>query len=87
MKVGFLQAKTGQYANAIATYETLLTKFSKSSIALDRAQFSIGDVYQYGLKDNAKAIAAYEKLLADYPQSLLADQARQRIRALRGDLM
>lgn len=85
MKVGFLQARTGRYQDAVATYQRLLTEFNKSSIALDKAQFNMGDVYQYGLKDSAKAVAAYERLLTDSPQSLLADQARKRIRMLRGD--
>ncbi len=85
MKIGSLQARMGQYQDAIATYQRLLTDFKASSIALDKAQFNIGDVYQYGLKDSVQALAAYERLLADYPHSLLADQARKRIRALRGD--
>lgn len=85
MKVASLQAKARLFADAIASYQRLLTEFKESSIALDRAQFNIGDLYQYGFKDTIKAISAYEKLLADYPQSLLADQARRRIRELRGD--
>jgi tetratricopeptide (TPR) repeat protein len=85
MKVASLQAKAGLFADAVASYQRLLTEFKESSIALDRAQFNIGDLYQYGLIDKLKASAAYEKLLADYPQSLLADQARKRIRELRGD--
>ena len=39
-----------------------------------------------GLKDTANAIACYEKLLVDYPHSVLVEQARIRIRRLRGDL-
>ncbi len=85
MKVARLQAKARLYTDAIASYQRLLTEFKESSIALDRAQFDIGDVYQYGLNDKINATAAYEKLLANYPQSLLADQARKRIRELRGD--
>jgi tetratricopeptide (TPR) repeat protein len=85
MRVGFLQARTGRYQDAVATYQRLLAEFSKSSIALDKAQFNIGDVYQYGVKNIAKAITAYERLLTDFPQSLLTDQARKRVRMLRGD--
>jgi tetratricopeptide (TPR) repeat protein len=85
LKVALLQAKARLFADAVATYQRLLTEFKESSIALDRAQFNIGDLYQYGLADKAKARASYEKLLADYPQSLLADLARKRIRELRGD--
>ncbi len=85
MLIGSLQASAGLVTDAIASYERLLTQFKESSIAVDRAQFRLGELYQYGTRDYGKAIAAYEKLLADYPGSVLAAQARKRIRKLRGD--
>ena len=85
MKVGSLQAQMHLYADAIASYERILNQFKETSIARDKAQYSVGEVYEMGLKDKFKAIAAYEKLLTDYPQSLLTTQARRRIRELRGD--
>ncbi len=87
LRVGTLQTQTRRYADALASYDRLLTQFKESSIALDRAQFSIGEIYQFGLNDKARAIAAYEKLLANYPQSLLVELARKRIRELRGDAL
>jgi tetratricopeptide (TPR) repeat protein len=87
MKVGMLQAQAGRYADALASYERLLTDFNESSIALDRAQFNAAEILQFGLHDQAKAIAAYERLLASYPGSLLVTIARKRIRDLRGDTM
>jgi outer membrane protein assembly factor BamD (BamD/ComL family) len=39
------------------------------------------------LKDKEKAIHAYEELLTLYPNSLLIEQARKRIRELRGDVL
>jgi cellulose synthase operon protein C len=87
MKVGELQAEARLYVDAITTYERLLEAFKESSIALDKAQFSIGEIYQYKLNDKTKAIAAYDKVLANYPQSLLTAQARKRIRVLRGDTL
>jgi tetratricopeptide (TPR) repeat protein len=85
MKTALLQAQAGLYAEALASYQRLLTQFKETSIARDRAQFNIGEIYEMGLKDKSKAITAYEKLLADYPNSLLTSQARKRIRELRGD--
>lgn len=85
MKAAVLQTQARRYEDAIASYERLLSQFKESSIALDKAQFGIGEVYRLGLNDKPKAIAAYEKLLADFPQSLLATTARKRIRELRGD--
>jgi tetratricopeptide (TPR) repeat protein len=85
MRVAFLEAQAGRYDEAIGAYERLLSSFAETSIALDRAQFNIGKIYEQGLRNPAKAIAAYETLLSRYPQSLLANEARKRIRDLRGD--
>jgi tetratricopeptide (TPR) repeat protein len=85
MTIGALETRSGRYAEAIASYQRLLTAFAESSIELDQAQFNIGRVYDLGLHDTANAVAAYEKLLAEYPESLLVTRARKRIRELRGD--
>jgi tetratricopeptide (TPR) repeat protein len=85
MKVAALQVQARLFADGIKSYERLLSQFKESSIALDKAQFNIGEIYQFGTSDKAKAISAYEKLLAEFPQSILATTARKRIRELRGD--
>jgi tetratricopeptide (TPR) repeat protein len=85
MKIASLQIQARLYADAVATFERFLTEFKDNSIMLDKAQFGLGEVYERGLDDKAKALAAYEKLLADYPQSLLVTRARKRIRELRGE--
>lgn len=87
MKTGTLQGQAGRYADALASFDRLLTEFKQSSIALDRARFSMAEIYQFGLKDRAKAITTYEQLLAEHPGSLLVTLARKRIRDLRGDTM
>jgi tetratricopeptide (TPR) repeat protein len=87
LMVATLQAKAGLWRDAASTYERLLTQFKESSIALDRAQFQLAEVYQYGLRDLPKAIEMYEQLLADHPNSVLIDTARHRIRQLRGDTL
>ncbi len=85
MRIATLQTKATRYADALATYQALVSQFKESSIALDKAQFSIAELYDYNLNNKVQAIAAYEKLLADHPQSLLNEKARRRIRELRGD--
>lgn len=85
LRIATLQTLAGRYTDALLTYQRLLQQFKESSIALDRAQFSIAEIYDYRLKDKAQAISAYERLLTDYPQSLLVERARRRIRELRGD--
>jgi cellulose synthase operon protein C len=85
MRVGELQASAGLFRDAAGSYERLLAEFKESSIELDRAQFNLAEVYQFGMHDPVRAQAAYEKLLAGYPKSILAGRARQRIRQMRGE--
>jgi cellulose synthase operon protein C len=85
MRSASLQEGAGLHQDALATYSRLLTEFKESSVALDRAQFSVAEIQDFSLKDKAAAIAAYEKLLVDYPRSVLTALARKRIRLLRGD--
>ena len=85
MNVGQLDASAGLFSDAVAAYERLLTDFRSTSNDLDRAEFNLGEVERYGLRDDAKARAAYERLLAGYPKSLLADRARARLLELRGE--
>jgi tetratricopeptide (TPR) repeat protein len=87
MKVASLQTQARLFGDAIASYERLLSEFKETSIALDRAQFQIGEIYQHGLQAPAQAIAAYEKVLINHPHSLLTTEARKRIRDLRGDTL
>ena len=85
MRIAGLQTATRLFTEAVATYQTLLDKYKESSIDLDRAQFLMGNVYQNGLHNTNAAIAAYEQLLASFPKSMMADEARRRIRELRGE--
>lgn len=85
LEVAQLEASAGFTVQAVASYERLLSEFRMNSIVLDRAQFQLADTYRAEMHDSQKAIAAYEKLLADFPNSIYADQARKRVRQLRGD--
>jgi TolA-binding protein len=84
MNVALLQAKSGLFDDAVATYEKVIVLFKEHGTLLDRAQYRIGEICQYGLRDVHRAITAYETLLAEYPRSVFADEARKRIRQLRG---
>jgi tetratricopeptide (TPR) repeat protein len=86
-RIALLQEDAGLYREAVSAYTTLLTKFRENSIFLDRAQFSVGEIYDFGLHDRDAAVAAYEKLLTEYPQSIWVAAARKRIRLLRGDAL
>ncbi len=73
-----------KFDDALTTYQKLLAEY-KESIERDKAQFKIGELYQFHLHDKQKAIVAYEVILEKYPFSLFAEEARKRIRQLRGD--
>lgn len=87
LRIAALQTRAGLFADAIKSYERLLTEFREKSISADRALFNIGEIYQFGLQDRPRAITSYESLLADFPSSLMVTTARKRIRALRGDTL
>ncbi len=73
-----------RYAEALASYQKLLVDY-KESIEKDKTQFKIGELYELYLMDKQKAIDAYEVILEKYPFSLFIEQARKKIRQLRGD--
>jgi tetratricopeptide (TPR) repeat protein len=73
-----------QFGDALAAYHKLLDEY-KTSIEKDKTQFKIGELYQFYMMDKQKAIEAYEVILEKYPYSLFTEEARKRIRHLRGD--
>lgn len=78
------QIQLGQFHQALASYQQLLNDFTLST-EKDKTYFRIGELYQMFLNDKQKAIKAYEVILEQYPFSLFVDEARKRIRLLRGD--
>lgn len=55
------------------------------SFFVDRSLFTAAEMYDYELGKEDLAIETYSRLLNEYPGSLLASKARERIRILRGD--
>jgi tetratricopeptide (TPR) repeat protein len=84
MKIGELHLKLKQTNEAIAAFRFIADSI-QLSILKDRAQFRIAEISENVLHNTAQAITAYEKLLERFPNSLYAEQARKRIRLLRGD--
>ena len=84
IEIGDLQAQMGKYTEAVTSYKQLVTDFPES-ILLDRTLMKIGQVYQLGLNHKAKAIESFQQLLEKFPTSLYANEARRRIREMRGD--
>ncbi|MBN1399022.1 MAG: tetratricopeptide repeat protein [Bacteroidetes bacterium] len=86
MKIGELNSLLKRPKEAIAAFGFIIDSI-QLSILKDKAQFSIAEIYEKVLQDKAQAAAEYEKLLELFPNSLYAEQARKKIRMLRGDIL
>ncbi|MGB2805457.1 MAG: tetratricopeptide repeat protein [Candidatus Zixiibacteriota bacterium] len=71
-------SEDGNFESAIGTYEKILGLYPDSPRAY-KAQFLIGFVYSENLKDQQKAKENYLKVIDDYPECDLADDARYMI--------
>lgn len=76
--------KIGRPSDAYQAFAEIPLMHPESFLA-DKSLFMMGQVLEYDLDEKDKAIEAYARLLAEYPGSLLAPEARARIRSLRGD--
>lgn len=56
-----------------------ISEEAEKNIYADKALYLLAKIYQFGLKDNFKAVESYEKLLAKFPSSLFLDEARSEI--------
>jgi|LJSS01.1.fsa_nt_gb tetratricopeptide (TPR) repeat protein len=76
--------RTRQWERLEATYRLVTERFP-GSFQAERAWLALGKLYEQILHDPARAMQAYETLLERYPTSVLIDEARYRIRRLRGE--
>jgi tetratricopeptide (TPR) repeat protein len=66
------------YPDAISVLESLSAEGEKNIYA-DKAVYLLGKIHQYGIKNFNKAEEYYQKLLADYPKSIYADDSRTQL--------
>jgi tetratricopeptide (TPR) repeat protein len=86
MRVAELQLLLNHPDDALSVFRRIVVDMP-TSVLRDRAQMRIAEVYENRVKDKAKALEAYEKVLELFPTSLFAEEARKRIRTLRGDAL
>ncbi len=86
MKIGELQLLLNHTNEALEVFQHVVRDML-TSILRDRAQLRVGQIYEDRLKDKQKAIEAYEQILINHPTSLYLEEARKRIRLLRGDAL
>ena len=73
------------FPNAITLLQ-VISEEGEQNIYADKALYLQAKVYQFGLKDQLKAVESYEKLLAKFPSSLYLDEARVEILKLKEKL-
>ncbi len=73
-----------RYNDALTAYKKLISDYPKS-IGREKIEFKIAELFHYYLNDTQQAIRYYEIILEKNPFSLFAEEARKRIRQLRGD--
>ncbi|MBO4645373.1 MAG: tetratricopeptide repeat protein [Bacteroidales bacterium] len=79
-----ISVKKKDYLGAEQYYSKILSAYSYDLLA-DDAAYELAQLYDYHLKDSAKAMEYYQKILKEYPDSLYTVDARKRYRELRGD--
>lgn len=75
-----------RHEEAAGHLTTLLTSHPLD-ILVDNALFDLGVLYEERLKDKAKAMEYYQRLLFEQTGSIFVPEARDRFRRLRGDVL
>lgn len=75
----------GEWTEAVRYLEELL-KYHREDILADDAVFQLGEINELHLNNPEKASDYYKTILFDFKGSLYSEEARKRLRALRGDV-
>jgi len=76
--------KTGKPTEAIEELKKITTGYAEDLLG-DDALFTEAQIYEFDLKDTAKAMELYQAFLVQYTNSVYVAEARKRFRILRGD--
>lgn len=79
-----IYTKQFKYKEAELQLQNLINNYTQS-IWADDAIFSLAELYEQKLDNKQKAQELYKKLITNYPESILTNEARKRYRNLRGD--
>jgi len=85
-KQAALFEKEKQYSNAEQAYLDLIA-LNPQDILADDAHYKLGLLYEERLENPEKAQEYYEKIIYNYPSSIYLVDARNKYRALRGDIL
>lgn len=82
IEISELYILLGDYSNALAQL-VYITDQKDKTIYGDKALFRQAEIYLFGINDPSKANQLLEKLLVDYPQSLLITESRKIINKIK----
>lgn len=84
LRIGKIYEKQGDFSNALASYDAIITKH-KECIYIDEALYFSAEIYNNQLKDPEKAKPLYEEILTKHEDSIYHVDSRNKYRKLRGD--
>jgi tetratricopeptide (TPR) repeat protein len=84
LRIGKIYEKVGDFVNALANYDAIITKH-KDCIYIDEALYFSAEIYNLQLKDSEKAKLLYEEMLTKHEDSIFYVDSRNKYRKLRGD--
>lgn len=84
LRIGKIYEKMGDFANALANYDAIITKH-KDCIYIDEALYFSAEIYNSQLKDPEKAKLLYEEMLTKHEDSIYYVDSRNKYRKIRGD--
>ncbi|MDN3678248.1 tetratricopeptide repeat protein [Flavobacterium paronense] len=84
LRIGKIYEKMGDFSNALANYDAIITKH-KDCIYIDEALYFSAEIYNNQLKDTEKAKLLYEEMLTKHEDSIYYVDSRNKYRKLRGD--
>ena len=80
-RIGEMMLAEDNFTEAISTFENV-AKEGEKNIYADKALYLLAKIYQFGLSDFVKAEEYYQKLLAEYPNSIYADDVREQLKSI-----
>ena len=84
LRIGKIYEKMGDFNNALASYNDIITKH-KESIYRDEAFYYSAEIYNINLNDPEKAKPLYEEIIFKHEDSIYYVDSRTKYRKLRGD--
>ena len=81
LRVGEMMLAENNFQGAVSIFESIVEEGEKNIYA-DKAVYLLGKMHQFGLKDLVKAEEYYQKLLAEFPNSIYVDYAREQLKLI-----